>query len=133
MERFIAQKFITGGVRHEVRGPTGPSCTRHPLNRLNQPWRGEGGEEKSRKHVIRGYGRREMKEGISPQFPREHFARPQLTRGSFAKASSLWASSSLFRVASDGPRENALASPFACRSRVTSQGRISPRACSHAR
>lgn len=54
MERFMAQKIITGGVRHEVRGPTGPSCTRHPLNRLNQPWRGEGGEEKSRKHVNSG-------------------------------------------------------------------------------
>ena len=73
-----------------------------------------------------------MKEGISPQFPREHFARPQLTRRSFAKVSSLWASSSLFRVAGDGPRENALASPFACRSRVTSHG-ISPTACSQAR
>ena len=54
MERFIVQKIITGGVRHEVRGPTGPSCTRHPLNRPNQPWRGEGGEEKSRKHVNSG-------------------------------------------------------------------------------
>ena len=39
-----------------------------------------------------------MKEGISPLFPREHFVRPQLTRGFFAKVSSLWASSSLFRV-----------------------------------
>ena len=63
-----------------------------------------------------------MKKGVSPQFPWEHFSRPQLTRGSFAKVSSLWVSFSLFRVTSDGPRENALASPFACRSRVTSHG-----------
>lgn len=76
--------------------------------------------------------RREMKEGVSPQFPWEHFPRSQLTRGSFAKVTSLRASSSLFRVTSDGPRENALASPFACRSRVTSHG-ISPTACSQAR
>lgn len=94
---------------------------------------GGGGRRKVENARKDGDGRREMKEGISPQFPREHFARPQLTRGSFAKVSSLWASSSLFRVASDGPRENALASPFACRSRVTSHGRISPRACSQAR
>lgn len=63
-----------------------------------------------------------MKEGVSRQFPWEHFPGKKLTRGSFAKVSSLRASSSLFRVASDGPRENALASPFACRSRVTSHG-----------
>ena len=94
---------------------------------------GGGGRRKVENARKDGDGRREMKEGISPQFPSEHFARLQLTRGSLAKVSSLWASSSLFRVASDGPRENALASPFACRSRVTSQGRISPRACSHAR
>lgn len=49
MERFIAEKIITGGVRHEVRGPTGPSCTRHPLNRLNQPSEGRGGRRKVQK------------------------------------------------------------------------------------
>lgn len=129
MERFIAQKIITGGFRLEVRGPTGPSCTRHPLKGLNQPGRGgRRGGGKSRKPEKTGR-RRGLKDGVSPQFPWKHFPAPQLTRGSFVKVSSLRASSSLFRVASDGPRENALASPFACRSRVTSHG-ISPTACS---
>lgn len=49
MERFIAQKIITGGFRLEVRGPTGPSCTRHPLKGLNQPGRGGGGSRESLK------------------------------------------------------------------------------------
>lgn len=135
MERFIAQKIITGGVKLEIRGPTGPSCTRHPLKRLNQTGRGgrgRGGGRKVEKAWKDRDRRREMKEGVSPQFPWEHFPRSQLTRGSFAKVTSLRASSSLFRVTSDGPRENALASPFACRSRVTSHG-ISPTACSQAR
>ena len=61
MERFIAQKIITGGVRLEISGPTGPSCTRHPLKRLNQTGRGGrgrwgGGGEKSRKPEKTGTG-----------------------------------------------------------------------------
>lgn len=56
MERFIAQKIITGGVKLEIRGPTGPSCTRHPLKRLNQTGRGgrgRGGGKKSRESLKR--------------------------------------------------------------------------------
>ena len=76
MERFIAQKIITGGVRLEIRGPTGPSCTRHPLKRLNQTGRGgrgRGGGRKVEKAWKDRDRRREMKEGVSPQFPWEHF------------------------------------------------------------
>lgn len=66
MERFIAQKIITGSVRLEIRGPLGPRCTRHPLKRLwtNLGVRGGGGEgEKSRKPEKTGTGEGEWKKG----------------------------------------------------------------------
>lgn len=109
----------------------------------NWAWgKGEGGGKKSRESLKRqGQEEGNERRGLST-VPLGTFSTDwqtlsdtnvsQLTRGSFAKVTSLRASSSLFRVTSDGPRENALASPFACRSRVTSHG-ISPTACSQAR
>ena len=57
MERFIAQKIITGAVRLEIRGPTGPSCIRQPLTWAGRgEGGGGGGEEKSRTRVKTGTG-----------------------------------------------------------------------------
>lgn len=51
MERFIAQKIITGAVRLEIRGPTGPSCTRQPLTWAGRGEGGGWGAKKSRERA----------------------------------------------------------------------------------